>query len=61
MTELALIYHALVAKKTREYTLLGGAKSTTEKFGPLKEVLEKINALFADRAVRLQSSAWSSP
>ena len=53
----ALVYRALVARKTQEHTLLGGAKSNTEKFGPLKVVLEKICALFADRTVRLQSPA----
>ena len=57
MTASALIYHALVAKKTHEHTLLGGAKSNTEKFGPLKVVLEKSRALFTDRTVRLQSPA----
>ena len=57
----ALIYRALVAKKAHEHALLGGAKGTTEKFGPLKVVLEKIHALFADRTVRLQSPAQSSP
>ena len=61
MTASALVYHALVAKKTHEHTLLGGAKSNTEKFGPLKVVLEKILALFADRTVRLQTPAQSSP
>ena len=53
----AHVDHAPVAKKTHEHTLLGGAKSNTEKFGPLKVVLEKIRALFADRTVRLQSPA----
>ena len=57
----ALVYHALVAKKTHEHTLLGGAKSNMEKFGPLKVVLEKIRALFADRTVRLRSPAKDSP
>ena len=51
----ALVYRASVAKKTHEHTLLRGAKSNTEKFGPLKLVLEKICALFADRTVRLRS------
>ena len=53
----ALVYRVPVAKKTHEHTLLGGAKSNTEKFGPLKVVLEKIPALFADRMVRSQSPA----
>ena len=53
----ALIYRALVARKTHEHTLLLGTKSNTEKFGPLKVVLEKIHELFADRTVRLQSPA----
>ena len=57
----ALIYRALVAKKAREHALLGGAKGTTEKFGPLKVVLENIHALFADRTVRLQPPAQGSP
>ena len=57
MTASTPTYHALVAKKTRESTLLRGAKSNTGKFGPLKEVLEKIRALFADRTVRLRSPA----
>ena len=61
MTASALIYRALVAGKTNKHALLGGAKSNTEKFGPLKVVLEKICALFADRTVRLQSPAQSSP
>ena len=51
------IDHAPVAKKTHENTLLGGAKSNTEKFGPLKVVLENIRVLFADRTVRLLSPA----
>ena len=46
-----LIYRALVAKKTDEHTLPAGAKTNTEKFGPLKVVLEKICALFANRTV----------
>ena len=53
----ALIYRALVARETHEHTLLRGTKSNTEKFGPLKVVLEKIRELFADRTVRLQSPA----
>ena len=57
MTASALVHHAPVAKKTHEHTLVEGAKSNTEKFGPLKVVLEKIRALFADRTVRLQSPA----
>ena len=61
MTASALIHHALVSKKTHEHTLVEGAASNTEKFGPLKVVLEKIRALFADRTVRLQSPAQSSP
>ena len=52
-----LIYRALVANKTHEHTLLGGAIGNVEKFGPLKIVLERICALFADRKVRLQSFA----
>ena len=51
----ALIYRVLVAKKTYKNPLLGGAKGTTEMFGPLKAVLEKIPGLFADCTVRLQS------
>ena len=58
----ALIYrHAPVAMKTQEKILLGGAKGNTEKFGPLKAVLERIPGLFAGRTVRLQSPAWSGP
>ena len=38
----ALVYRVPVAKKIHEHTLLGGAKSNTEKFGPLKVILEKI-------------------
>ena len=57
MTASALIYNALVAKKIHEDTLLRGTKSNTQKFGPLKVVLEKIRALFADRTVRLLSPA----
>ena len=57
----ALIYRALAEKKTHENTLLGGAKGSTEKFGPLKAVLGKISGLFADRTVRLQSPAESRP
>ena len=53
----ALIYCAPVAKKTREHNLLGGAKSNTEKFGPLKVVLKKIAELLADRTVCLHSRA----
>ena len=53
----ALIYRALVARKTHENTLLRGAKSNTEMFGSLKAVLEKIPALFADSTVRLQPFA----
>ena len=56
-----LIYLALVAKKTREDTFLVDARIKTEKFGPLKVVLGKIPALFADRTVRLQSPTQSSP
>ena len=52
-----LIYRAPVANKTHQDTLLGGAKGNAEKFGPLKIVLEKIRALFADHTVRLQSPA----
>ena len=37
----ALIYRVLAAKKPRERTLLGDAKSNTKKFGPLKVVLGK--------------------
>ena len=55
MTASTLIHHTLVAKETHEHTLVGGAKSNPEKFGPLKVVLEKIRELFADRTVRLQS------
>ena len=54
MIESALIYHALVAKKTYEHTFLAGAKSNTEKFGPLMVVLGKIPALFVHRTVRLE-------
>ena len=50
---LALIYHAIDAENTRENALPKGAKSNAEKFGPLKVVLGKIPALFADRTVRL--------
>ena len=57
MTASALIHHVLVAKKTHEHTLVEGAKSSSEKFGPLKVVLEKSRALFTDRTVRLQSPA----
>ena len=61
MTASTLIHHALVAKETHEHTSIGGEKSNTEKFGPLKVVLEKIRALFADSSVRLRSPALSSP
>ena len=50
----AFIYRALAEKKTRENTLLGGAKGGTEKLGPLKVVLGKIPGVFADRTVHLQ-------
>jgi hypothetical protein len=56
----ALIYRALVAKKTHECTSLEGAERKMKKFGPFKVVLGKIPALFADRVVRLQPPAQSS-
>ena len=58
---LALMYHATDTEKTHENALPEGAKSNTEKFGPLKVVLGTIPALFADRTVRLWSLAYSSP
>ena len=61
MMVLALIYHVIDAEKVHKNTSPEGAKSNAEKFGPLKVVLGKIPALFADRTVRLRSLACSSP
>ena len=60
MTVLALIYRVPAAKRARSATLLGG-EAATERFGPLKVVLGAIPALYANREVRLVSSAPSSP
>ena len=53
-----LLYCAPVAKEAREETpKLGGAKSNTEKFGPLKAALGNIPALCANHEVRLRRLA----
>ena len=57
----ALIYHVLVAKRARRATLLGGGEAATEKFGPLKIVLEAIPALYANREVCLAPPTPGSP
>ena len=52
---LPLVYCAPVPKKAREETpKLRGAKSDTEKFGPLKAALGNIPALCANHTVRLR-------
>jgi hypothetical protein len=55
------IYRAIDAVKSHANTLPDAAESNAEKFGPLKVVLGKIPALFANRTVRLWSPAYSSP
>ena len=60
-TLLALTYRTPVAKGTHEGTSLGGVKSNTEKFGPLKVVLGRIPPLYANHEVRLKLSARASP
>ena len=53
-----LVYWAPVAKKAREETpKFGGAKSDTEKFGPLKVALGNIPAFCANHTVRLRPPA----
>ena len=53
-----LVYCAPVAKEAREETpKLGGAKSDTETFGPLKAALGNIPALCANHTVRLRPPA----
>ena len=50
-----LVYWAPVGKKALEETpKLGGAKSGTEKFGPLKAAPGNIPALCANHTVRLR-------
>ena len=59
--ELVPTYRVLAAKSIHEHGLLGAAKGNTEGFDPLKVVLGKILALFADRTVRARSqAAWNS-
>ena len=61
-TLLTLTHRASVAKEAREGTSLPGAEGDTEKkFGPLKAVLERIPALYANHEVRLKLSAQASP
>lgn len=55
MAELAPTYCALAAKNVYEHGILGAAKGNTEGFDPLKVILGKIPALFADRTVRARS------
>ena len=51
-----LVYRLPAAKKAREETpKFGGAKSDTEKFGPLKVALGDIPTLCANHTVRSQS------
>ena len=53
-----LVYWAAVAKKAREETpKFGGAKSETEKFGPLKVALGNIPAFCANHTVSLRPPA----
>ena len=53
-----LVYRLPAAKKAREETpKFGGAKSDTEKFGPLKVALGDIPTLCANHTVRSQSPA----
>ena len=52
-TLLALTHRAPVVKEAREGTSLEGVEGDTEKkFGPLKAVLERIPALYANHEVR---------
>ena len=60
-TLLALAYRALVAKGTRDGALPEGLEGNTEKFGPLKVVLESIPPLYANHGVCLKLSAQTSP
>ena len=60
-TPLALAYCVPVAKGYDEGALLEGVRGETEKFGPLKAVLESIPALYANHEVRLKLSAQASP
>ena len=52
-----LVYCAPVAMKPRETPNCGGAKSHTDKFGPLKFALGNILAFCTNSTVRLQSPA----
>jgi hypothetical protein len=62
MAGLALTYSCPDAMKgARKGTLFGDADEDTEKFGPLKVVLQAIPAVFADRQVRLQPPVRNSP
>ena len=58
---LALTHRASVAEKAREGPSLVGAKNDTEKFGPLKTVLEEVLAQYANREVCLQPIYSNSP
>jgi hypothetical protein len=60
MIVLTLIYRVPVATRAHRATLLGG-EAATERFGPLKVILEAIPALYSNREVCLVSPAPSSP
>ena len=61
MIALPLVYCAPVANTAREETpKFGGAKSDTERFGPLKVILGGIPVLYANHEVRLNPHSTSS-
>ena len=61
ITLLALVHVAPVAMRANMDASPRGAQDDTEKFGPLKVVLEAIPALYANREVRLTHRTQHSP